>query len=214
MKKIFLFSIILLSVFIVGHPSESLTKESEMPKPIVMIFGGDVTLGYFYPQIAPKGGRDFDWPFAKLKEIFSRAHIVMVNCENAITKHNVKVPKTFNFKMDPELVEIFRLHKIQVTLANNHVFDYGRQGLEDTLKHLDEYGILHVGAGMNLAEARKPIIREIEGKKIAFLGYGNYSPAGKNTPGVAYRNREHVVSDIREAKKMVVIMSSSIFIGA
>lgn len=125
----------------------------------------------------------------------------MVNCENAITKHDIKVPKTFNFKMDPELVEIFRLHKIQVTLANNHVFDYGRKGLEDTLKYLDEHGILHVGAGINLAEARKPIIREIEGKKIAFLGYGNYSPAGKNTPGVAYRTPEYVIEDIREAKK-------------
>lgn len=201
MKKAVSFACAILLFLIFGYQSESVTEENKVSEPIVMVFGGDVTLGYFYPQIAPKEGKIFDWPFAKLKDIFSRADVVMVNCENAITNYDIKVPKTFNFKMNPELVAIFRLHKIQVTLANNHVFDYGRKGLEDTLKYLDESGIYHVGAGANLDKARKPIIRQIKGKKIAFLAYGNYSPAGKNTPGTAYSTPEHVIEDIREAKK-------------
>lgn len=199
MKKVVLFLCVVL-LLLVGTYNVGSVAEKNISEPVVMIFGGDVTFGYFYPLIVPQNGKDPKWPFAKLKEIFSQTDVVMVNCENAITNYNVKVPKKFNFKMNPDLTEIFRLHKIQVTLANNHVFDYGRKGLEDTLKNLDQYGIYHVGAGMDIEEARKPIIRRIKGKKIAFLAYGNYASAGKNSPGTAYRTREHVVEDIRKAK--------------
>lgn len=168
---------------------------------INLLFGGDVTFGGAYPAIAPDPFHDFGWPFKNLKDLISGADVFMVNCENAITYSDKKVPKRFNFKMDPKLVEIFSLYKIQVTLANNHVFDYGRIGLNDTIKHLDRYKVDHAGAGENIKEARKPIIKKIKGRKIVFLAYGNYSPAGKNTPGVAYRNPKIVLEDILKAKK-------------
>jgi poly-gamma-glutamate synthesis protein (capsule biosynthesis protein) len=42
-----------------------------------------------------------------------------------------------------------------VALANNHAMDMGMEGLLDTLDHLDRAGVAHVGAGRNVAEARK-----------------------------------------------------------
>lgn len=170
-------------------------------KEINLLFGGDVTFGGAYPSIVPGHARNFSWPFGKLEKIISETDVFMVNCENAITDSSKKVIKKFNFKMNPKLVEIFRLHRIQVTLANNHVFDYGTAGLFDTIKYLDESGVDHVGAGKNLDEARKPIIKTVMGKKIFFLAYGNYSPAGKNSPGVAYRDSSIVIEDIQKAKR-------------
>jgi poly-gamma-glutamate synthesis protein (capsule biosynthesis protein) len=48
-----------------------------------------------------------------------------------------------------------------VTLGNNHVLDAGRQGLAETLGHLDRAGIERAGAGMDLAEAREPMIFDL-----------------------------------------------------
>lgn len=168
---------------------------------IRLIFGGDVTLAAWYPEIVPDI-RDHDWPFARLQELFRSADLVMVNCESAITRSENREPKQFNFKMDPDLTQVFVRAGISlVTLANNHVYDYGADGLRDTLRYLDAVGVGYVGAGMTLAEARRPVFRFIKGKRIAFLGYGNYSPATENTPGVAYRYPQHVIEDVRSAKQ-------------
>lgn len=177
----------------------STTKAAE--EDIQLIFGGDVTLAGWYAEIVPDA-YDYDWPFARLQTLFRSADLVMVNCETAITRAQKQEPKQFHFKMNPDLVEAFRRGNISlVTLANNHVYDYGAEGLRDTIRFLDAYGIGHVGAGMTLSEARKPVVRSIRGKTIAFLGYGNYSPATDKSPGTAYRYPEYIVHDIRAAKQ-------------
>lgn len=168
---------------------------------IHLLFGGDVTLTGAYEDIAPNL-YDTTWPFKRLRKLFKSADVVMVNCESAITKRGVRVPKQFNFRMKPFLTSAFLKGGVSiVNLANNHVYDYGAVGLRDTIRNLNKAGIAHVGAGMNLAEARRPVIRNIKGKRIAFLGYGNYSPATATSPGVAYRYQEQVIEDIQLAKQ-------------
>jgi len=141
------------------------------------------------------------WSFQNIKDILESANVVMVNCENAITEADKKVKKKFNFKMEPRQTEIFRRNNIHlVTIANNHVFDYGKEGLFDTIKNLNKYDIEHVGAGANLEQARAPVEKIINGKKLSFLAYGNYSPATATSPGVVYRNPKYVIEDIHRAK--------------
>ncbi len=53
-----------------------------------------------------------------------------------------------------------------LTLANNHIMDQNSQGLESTIRKLDEIGIAHIGAGVNLSEACDPVLFDIGGKKI------------------------------------------------
>jgi poly-gamma-glutamate synthesis protein (capsule biosynthesis protein) len=76
-----------------------------------------------------------------------------------------------------------------VTLANNHMLDYGQSGLIDTLKNLDRFGIGHVGGGRNLREALTPVIVEDGGLRTAFLGFASTlpleSPAKEGRPGIA-----------------------------
>jgi len=129
----------------------------------------------------------------------------MVNLENPITDRTQKVEKEFNFKMNPKYLGILELAGIDVvTLANNHVFDYGPEGLLDTIHYLDSIGVKHVGAGGNLSDARRPVVFEIKHLRVGLLGYfGNGAFAATSTqPGVAPRVKEMLRSDIQALKQI------------
>ena len=50
-----------------------------------------------------------------------------------------------------------------VSLANNHIMDFGPEALEDTIAVLQEHGVAYAGAGRNLEEARRPALMERKG---------------------------------------------------
>ncbi len=56
-----------------------------------------------------------------------------------------------------------------VTLANNHILDYGEDGLNNTISQLNKTSLKYVGAGKSLEEAKKTVYVEIKGKKLAFI---------------------------------------------
>jgi len=76
-----------------------------------------------------------------------------------------------------------------VTVANNHVMDLQKDAFLDTLELLDQHGIEHVGAGVDIHAARKPVIIEKKGCRIAFLGYASFyhpgTQATESRPGIA-----------------------------
>jgi poly-gamma-glutamate synthesis protein (capsule biosynthesis protein) len=76
------------------------------------------------------------------------------------------------------------------TLAGNHIADAGPAGVEDTVAELRRLGITTTGAGMNLAEARRPAILERGGLRLGFISYNCVGPreswAGPNRAGCAY----------------------------
>ncbi len=76
------------------------------------------------------------------------------------------------------------------TLAGNHIFDAGPNGIEDTVATLRQLGIATTGAGMSLAEAREPAIVVRKGWKVGTLSYNCVGPkeswAHENKPGCAY----------------------------
>ena len=86
-----------------------------------------------------------------------------------------------------------------VSLANNHVYDYGEEALLDTADLLDEAGIPYVGGGRNIAEAKQPVYFVINGMKIGFVGASNgekirYTPqATEESAGIlrAYDTTEY-----------------------
>ena len=57
-----------------------------------------------------------------------------------------------------------------VSLANNHAFDLGKEGLENTIKQLDRLGIAHCGAGRDYKEASAPAVIDIKGNKVGIIG--------------------------------------------
>lgn len=79
--------------------------------------------------------------------------------------------KEYTFRLAPEHVTVFQDMKLDiVSLANNHALDYGREALADSIATLDQAGISHIGAGDNLDRAKAPVIREINGIRVGFLG--------------------------------------------
>ena len=78
--------------------------------------------------------------------------------------------KMYTFRANPERVSILQEMGVDlVKLANNHVYDYGKQALLDTFETLENAGIPYIGAGRNLEEAMKPVYIELDGKTVAFV---------------------------------------------
>lgn len=148
---------------------------------LVLNFAGDTTLAWCFEDVA---GDDFDYAFADAGW-FGAADATMLNLENAVTDRGYQVPKQFNFRMPPGYTQVLLNGGVDiVNLANNHVWDYGVVGLQDTIAYLDAAGIKHVGAGETEEAAAEPAIIEVKGKKIGFLGF--YFDGGNVEESVAY----------------------------
>ncbi len=177
------------------------SARSEDSSRVVLRFGGDVLLGGHYEEAAR---RDPDKAFRGFT-LFQESDLSIVNLENPVTIRGTIVPKPFNFRMQPRFLGSLKKAGISVVnLANNHIFDYGREGLEDTFRHLDLAGIRHIGAGNNSTEAHTPHILTKGHQTVAAFGYyaGGEAPgAGKNTAGVAVRDIRLASRDIKVARE-------------
>jgi Bacterial capsule synthesis protein PGA_cap len=93
-------------------------------------------------------------------------------------------------RVKPHLVSVFTDCGFDVvSVASNHAMDWGGDALLDTITLLESNGIKTIGAGRNLAEARRPTIIEKNGVRVAFLAYctilNEGYAAGPNKAGVA-----------------------------
>ena len=95
------------------------------------------------------------------------------------------------FVVDPDVAKTMKNVGFDiVSSAGNHTWDAGVPGVEDTLGALAEAGVASYGIGMNLEEARQPVILERKGTKVGFLSYNLTGPdetwANSKKPGAAY----------------------------
>lgn len=121
---------------------------------------------------------------------FLASDIGVVNLELPLTTSKEKADKAINLKADPGIAASLKKVGIDVvSFANNHAFDYGKQGLSDTITHLKNATVYMVGAGENIEDSFKPVIQEKNGMKIAHIGICTALPTGfganENRPGVA-----------------------------
>lgn len=146
-------------------------------------------------------GLDIDSAFRRF-DGFKTADIAMVNLETPVTLRGAaKKEKPWSFRMKPDgLAALPRAGIRLVNLANNHIYDSGRQGLFDTISYLDSIGIAHVGAGRSRREAFRPAVVTVRGVKIGFQGYysGLEAPAARDSvAGVTRRTMQGIADDIR-----------------
>jgi len=168
-----------------------------------------------------EGNGDYRFPFLKIADELQKADILFGNLEGPISDKGTKVGSIYSFRNDPKSIEGLTFAGFDViSLANNHVFDYGREALEDTFLRLKTAGIDYVGAGFNEKEAYSPIIKELNDTKIAFLAYTNLGPetwkAGEENSGIAWiseNNLETIKRDIEKVKKESDILIVSLHSG-
>lgn len=135
---------------------------------------------------------------------------MILNNEFAISDRGTPMEgKAYTFRAPAANVSILsRLGVDVVSLANNHVYDYGKNAFLDTLSGLKEGGIKYTGGGKNSREAKRPVYLKCKGRTIAVIAatraekYIMTPEAGKTSPGVfrTYDDTEYVRA-IRKAKK-------------
>jgi poly-gamma-glutamate synthesis protein (capsule biosynthesis protein) len=111
-------------------------------------------------------GFDYLWGDALAELQYARPDVKIVNLETSITASEDSWPdKTVLYRMHPRNIGCITAAGITCCcLANNHVLDWGYQGLEETLQTLDRAGVARAGAGRNAAEAASAAALDVPGK--------------------------------------------------
>ena len=134
---------------------------------------GDVNLGRTVGQEILKGSTDF--PFKKFGNVLARAEVVLANLECPVTDQNgeTQSPKSnVIFCAPPEAGATLRRAGITVvSTANNHAFDYGLEGLQETIKFLRQDSIQFTGTVMNVGEEYDPVVIERHGIQFGVVAY-------------------------------------------
>lgn len=161
-----------------------------IPAASVML-GGDVMLGRIVRENILQEGPGY--PLGPVADRMRAADLTVVNLECVITSSHRRwpgAPKAFYFGAPPEAVHALTDAGVDlVSLANNHVLDFGVEGLRETLHLLRKNSIHCTGAGENLVDALSPALIECKRMRFgmaAFCDHQKDFAAGKDRPGIAY----------------------------
>lgn len=128
----------------------------------------------------------------EILDVTNGADVFFLNHEYAISDRGEPLAgKYYTFRADPERMDLLKqMGTDLVSLANNHVYDYGADAMLDTVELLQQAGIAYVGGGRNIEEARRPVFFDINGIRVGFVAASNaekmrYTPqAEDDSPGV------------------------------
>lgn len=202
----------------------SLLRNKQPKEPAVMLYlVGDIILGRGVQYMINKqGAGDFRFPFLQIAPQLKEADILFGNLEGPISDKGAKVGSIYSFEFRPEAAEALAYAGFDVlSLANNHMLDYQRVALEDTMTVLKQNGIDYVGAGFDRTEAFSAKIGQVKDVKIGFLAYTNLGPAawraGADYGGMAWIDQsdfETIEADIKNIKQAVDVLVVSLHSGA
>lgn len=149
---------------------------------------GDVMLGRLVNERLRRVGPDYPW--GDTGSVLGTADLIIANLECVLASGGQpQAGKVFHFRSDPKNVASLRAAGIgMVSLANNHVLDYGTDAFREMLPALDAAGILHAGAGLDREAARRPAVRRVAGIAVGLIAFTDNQPdweAGRG-PGVFY----------------------------
>ncbi len=183
-----------------------------------LVFGGDIMLDRGVKNSVLKNfNGDYSILFNNL-DIFKNVDISFVNLEGPASDQGKDLHNLYSFRMDPLVIPILKKTGINiVSVANNHVGDWGRVAYTDTLDYLKKNEILFVGGGLNKVEAEKPTIIEKYGMKIGFLGFSDVGPnwmeITDTEPGLLLANDPNFDIIIQNAAKQVDTLIVSFHFG-
>lgn len=165
---------------------------------ITISAAGDCTLGVdsrynntFNDYYKKKGSAYF---LKKVKKVFSKDDVTIVNLEGPFTNATSRANKTFTFKGPASYAKILKKGSVEVVnVANNHTFDYGSKGYSDTLKTLKKNSIKYCRNG-------SVAYKTVKGIKIAFLGFNKLD-------GITSSDVKKVIKKAKKQKAKIIIVS-------
>lgn len=190
-------------------------KEGSKEGNVTLGFVGDILLDDEYAVLAAmlqRGGQMSDGISQVTLDEMNGVDVMVVNNEFPYTERGTRqADKQYTFHADYSTVSYLNDMGADVAIvANNHVFDFGEQGLLDTLDTLNVAGIHPVGAGRNIEEASRPVYYIVNDIKIAIVAASqiermsnpNTKGATETSPGV-FRcwQSDRIYDAVREAKE-------------
>jgi poly-gamma-glutamate capsule biosynthesis protein CapA/YwtB (metallophosphatase superfamily) len=182
--------------------------------PITLAFAGDV---HFTGRTA-KLLRNPATAFGPIAGLLRSTDLTVVNLETAVTDRGKPQPKYYHFRAKPAAFTALRDAGVDIAnMANNHVLDYGRVGLSDTMAAAAHARFPVLGIGTNAAAAWTPYVVTVKGLRIAFLGVSQVAELASSWVATRTRSGEansinlrRTLAAVRAAKKIadvvVVIM--------
>ena len=176
-----------------------------------IIILGDIMLGRNCTDQINTNGLDFIVS-SVLKKYKDFAFVA--NLESPLFETNQLVnDDKIRFNAPTHFAKLLKKQKIEaVSLANNHIFDYGLDGFFSTTDALKSNNINFFGAGTNDTVASDPFILKIDDKKIGFLGFSYQPIASKNSYGVNNlydKNIKKKIMQLRGSVDFLIIMPHS-----
>lgn len=200
-------------------------EEAAPDEPVVRLAAvGDVVLDRALGEAL--AGGDLEAPFAGVADPLSAADVAVGNLESSLGEASTGEPasKQYTFRAPPQAAPALAMAGFDVlSLANNHVLDYGPDTLLAGMALLHEQGIATAGTGSDEGAAHAPHIRTVNGLRLAFLAYVNVAAEGggfdtrtweasPESPGLAWGTPEAIRADVRAAlpqADLVVVMLHS-----
>ncbi|MBZ5502526.1 MAG: CapA family protein [Acidobacteriia bacterium] len=167
-----------------------------------------------------------DYPWGDTLPLLHGASWRMCNLECVIADRGKPAAgKVFQFRSSAKNIAVLQAARINaVSLANNHVLDYGEDALLQMLQLLDRAGIAHSGAGADLAQASRLATADVCGQKVGLLAFTDNEPAWEATasrPGVFYappdlgdRRAQNVLDIVRAQTKLCDLLIVSAHWGS
>lgn len=150
------------------------------PSYVTLSFFGDIMLDRGVRNSVIKNfDNDYSALFEKIpQKLLKNSDVAFANLEGTASDQGVDGKNLYSFRMDPGVVPALAGSGLDVlSLANNHVGDWGRSAYIDTLSRLKENEISYTGGELDEAAAEKPVIIEKYGMKIGYLGFSDVGPA-------------------------------------
>jgi len=167
--------------FVLSQPSES------RPGAVVTTtIVGDIMLGRRVGDSLQRRG-DPSAAFRPLAKRLASADITVGNLESTLSKSGAPRQGGDSFGANPSVLAGLRLAGFDLlSVANNHLGDYGNDAIVETLDKLTDSGFRTVGAGTDLARATKPVVITAHGVRVGFVAtdsIGETPAAGRDSPG-------------------------------
>jgi len=177
---------------------------------ITLAFAGDVNFAGRVARLL----KDPTTTFGPITSVLTSADLTAVNLETPVTSRGRPQPKTYHFATTPGAFTALRDAGVDlVTIANNHILDYGQTGLADTLAAAKAAHFPYVGAGVDAAAAWAPYVTTINGTKIAVVGVSQVAELASSWVATAHRpgeantvNLGQTLAAVRAAKRLARIV--------
>ena len=195
------------------------TEEISLP-PIRLAFVGDIMLDRGVKYFVNKDfGGDYGELFIKVKSQLQSYDLLFANLEGPVSDKGIDGGSLYSFRFEPRVIPILKESGFDIfSLANNHIFNWGKEAFTDTLNLLSDANIIYIGGGFNGPEAYQGKVVNVKGVKIAFLAFSEFKDGATITststrPGIAFVSEENVLESISQVKKQVDLVVVSYHFG-